>query len=260
MRAGDLLSPEPLTDTRLDFDRLKVIVFDVDGTLYRQGPLRRAMLLRLLRTTVARPVEGLRTLRALEAYRRAQEELRGRTSGAVAREQIRLACERAKCDPAFVTACVDRWMEQEPLDLLQGCAYSGLVEFLDACRARGLRIAALSDYPAAAKLRALGIAERFELVLCAQEPDVDVFKPHPRGLQVVLQRLGVFAHECLYVGDRAEVDAAAARAAGIPCVILTREGSSSGRDYTTVASYRQLQELLVGDLHVPFRNVISSES
>jgi len=44
------------------------IIFDLDGTLYHQSRLRRAMLLRLLRAHVSRPLEGLRTARILSAY------------------------------------------------------------------------------------------------------------------------------------------------------------------------------------------------
>src|SRR3954468_16033386 len=90
-----------------DRARLKAIVFDVDGTLYRQGPLRRAMALRLLRTHVTRPAHGWRTLRALSAYRKAQEHLRtGAASADLAEAQLRMACERTSIDRAFVSACV----------------------------------------------------------------------------------------------------------------------------------------------------------
>jgi HAD superfamily hydrolase (TIGR01509 family) len=225
-------------------DRLKAVIFDVDGTLYHQTPLRRAMLLRLVRTHLVHPVQGWRTLRTLSAYRRAQEALRGELSGDVAGDQITMACERTGSDRAAVLGCVERWMEQEPLSLLPGCRHAGLVEFLHACRARGLRLAALSDYPASAKLRALGIADLFEIDLCAQVPEVGVFKPHPRGLLVVTERLGLTPDQCLYVGDRADVDAAAAAAAGMPCAIVTRNRAMLSDTHTAVASYPHLGELL----------------
>ena len=39
----------------------------------------------------------------------------------------------------------------------------------------------LSDYPAEAKLQALGLAGRFSPVLCATDPEIGAFKPNPRG-------------------------------------------------------------------------------
>jgi HAD superfamily hydrolase (TIGR01549 family) len=227
-------------------DGLKVVLFDVDGTLYRQGPLRRAMLVRLVRRHLFRPREGWRTLRALSAYRHAQEALRDEGACDVAAAQIARACERTDIEPAALVACVERWMEQEPLPILQRFRHAGLVDFLQACRDRGLRLAAVSDYPADAKLRALGIADFFQLVLSAQSPEIGVFKPNPRGLLVALQHLGATREQCLYVGDRAEVDAAAATAAGIASVIVTSRPPVASDTHTTVTGYPQLQALLFG--------------
>jgi putative hydrolase of the HAD superfamily len=241
-------------------NQLQAVLFDVDGTLYRQGPLQRAMGRVLLRHATRRPIDGYRTIRILQAYRHAQEELRGMVDGNIAAAQIRIASERSKADETSVTAAVERWMEREPLPHLAPCIHEGLVDFLRACRARGLRLAALSDYPADAKLRALGIADQFELVLYAQAPEIDVFKPHPRGLQVALARMGLEPQACLYVGDRAEVDAAAAAAAGIACAILTRKPSRAAGTHTTFTSYPHLQELLFSSGHAACRDVISAES
>ena len=40
------------------------------------------------------------------------------------------------------------------------------------------------------------------MVLCAQDPEIGVFKPHPRGIEATLVRLGVVASEAVYIGDR----------------------------------------------------------
>jgi phosphoglycolate phosphatase/putative hydrolase of the HAD superfamily len=225
---------------------LKAVIFDIDGTLYRQPPLRRAMLRRLLAMLATQPVRGVEVLRVLRAYRRAQESLRAKPiAGAVAAAQIRLASEHSRVDPARVADYVRRWMEDEPLGLLSRCGQPGALDLLRECRTRGLRLAALSDYPAEAKLEALGMRDLFDVILCAQAPEVNVFKPHPRGLLVALERLGVSAAESLYIGDRADVDAAAALAAGVPCAILSGRQSRPGEAvHLPIASYAQLQQIL----------------
>src|SRR4051794_27917870 len=102
---------QPVAKSTFDVAGLKAIVFDVDGTLYRQSPLRRAMALRLLYAHAVRPLEGLRTFRVLSAYRKAQEHLRdGGVSADLAEAQLRFACERTKAERSFVAACVERWM------------------------------------------------------------------------------------------------------------------------------------------------------
>ena len=229
---------------------LKAIIFDLDGTLYRQNSLRRAMLVRLLRAHASRPLSGLRAFRILGAYRRAQERLREELtiSMDLAEAQIRLTCEQTKVDAGDIAECVTRWMEQEPLHLLARHLQAGLADFLRACQARGLRLAVLSDYPADAKLAALGLNGYFDVVLAAQSAEVGVFKPHPRGLLLAAERLGVNASQCVYVGDRAEVDGPAAAAAGMACFILApRHRSRSQRSWMHVDGYRQLHELLFED-------------
>src|SRR5262245_14144973 len=115
-----------MKDASVDLSRVKAIVFDMDGTLYRQGPLRRAMALRLVFAHLVRPVHGYRTFRVLSAYRKAQEHMRdGTISENLAEAQIRLASERTQVEPSFVLECVTRWMEQEPLALLPSCAWPG---------------------------------------------------------------------------------------------------------------------------------------
>ncbi|MGH9941202.1 MAG: HAD family hydrolase [Pyrinomonadaceae bacterium] len=207
-----------------DLSRLKAIIFDVDGTLYRQGRLRRLMLLRLLKAHLTRPRRGYATLKALRAYRNAQEAMRQGDQcgggGDLAAQQLRLACARAGVEADAMAACVARWMEQEPLDLLGGALRAGVFELLRAAKERGLRLGVCSDYPASRKLAAMRLANFFEVVVSAQDSEVRRFKPDPRGLEVALQRLGVAPHEALYVGDRMETDAVAARRAGISCVIV----------------------------------------
>ncbi len=226
--------------------RLKAIIFDVDGTLYHQGPLRREIALHLVRAHAVRPLRGLRTLRILLAYRRAQELMRiADVSTDLAEAQIRLACERTGFERSLVVECVARWMEQEPLLCLRRFVRPGLLDFVKACRKRSLKLAALSDYPAEAKLQALGLGGLLDVVLCAQSPSIGVFKPHPLGLQRALQQLGASAGEALYVGDRAEVDAAAAAAAGIPCAILGRRKSTDGEgSWLGVGGYAELETIL----------------
>jgi len=235
-----------VNETSCPIGPLKALVFDIDGTLYRQGPLRRAMLVRLLRVYAAHPFQGWQTARVLREYRQAQERLRASTvAGDIAAAQVALTCERSHVVRDSVVDCVTRWMEREPLAVLPRYVQPGLIEFLRACRARGLRLGALSDYPAEAKLQALGVAGFFDVALCSQAVEINVFKPNPRGLLVTLERLGSAASESLYVGDRVDVDAATAAAARVRCAILTRHRPPNvPNTLFFVSSYSELHDLL----------------
>jgi FMN phosphatase YigB (HAD superfamily) len=234
-----------MPDTRLSALPLNAVVFDIDGTLYRQDVLRRVMLIQLLRVHAINPARGWRTARVLQAYRRAQEHLRATAvSRDIAGAQIRLTCKNTGVDYDTVVECVTRWMEEEPLAFLPRCIQPGLLEFLQACKARGLRLGALSDYPAEAKLKALGVGDLFDVVLAAQDPDIDVFKPNPRGLLVAIDRLGAVASDSLYVGDRLDVDAPTAAAAGVRCAIVARHAPKGMSAAVCVASFAELAGLL----------------
>ncbi len=208
-------------------ERLSALIFDVDGTLYEQGPVRRAIFWRLLRAYVTCPRIGFMTAQALRAYREAQETLRMSPPEwrDIASAQILLASGRLHIKPEFVAASVARWMELEPLPLLASSIRNGMVELLQEARSWGLRLAAFSDYPADRKLAAMGLTEFFDVVVTAQDQDVQRFKPDPVGLEVAVRRLGVQKEETVYIGDREDVDALAASRSGIRHFILSKENT-----------------------------------
>jgi HAD superfamily hydrolase (TIGR01509 family) len=201
--------------------RLKAIVFDVDGTLYDQTRVRLGMLARLMAFTARYPTYGWQAIRILREFRKAQETLRHRESvGDTGVAQAEEVARRLGVGIDDVRRCVMRWMEHEPLDLLSGARRDGVMEAIAAARDRGIRLGVCSDYPADAKLAAMHLHGVFEVVVCAQDADVQSFKPDPRGLLVAAKRLRVHPSETLFVGDRPDVDAVAAERAGIASVIV----------------------------------------
>lgn len=204
----------------------RALIFDIDGTLYDQRRVRACMLLRLLRNAAINPLTAVRTLRVLQSYRRAQEVLRHRDFDAdtvpidLTSEQIRVACELSGASRQEVTAATARWMETVPLDLIGRARYVGLIELLESARERGIGLAVCSDYPAAAKLDALGIRRFFDVIVTAQDPEVGRFKPHPRSIEIALHRLNISPNDALFVGDRPDVDGVAATMAGVPVIMV----------------------------------------
>lgn len=73
------------------------------------------------------------------------------------------------------------------------------------------------------KLRAFGIHDRFEVVLCADE--LGHSKPAPEAFHAACEELGVRPDEAAYVGDRPDTDALAATAAGLTGIWIDRDGT-----------------------------------
>lgn len=205
-----------------ELPELRAILFDVDGTLYHQKPVQKGMLRRIARAHALRPWRGWRLVKGLQAYRRSQETLRatGGTNADLGREQFEAAAQRSGLAADAIAADVERWMVREPLELVRAARRSGLVDLLETARQSGIRLGVFSDYPPREKLEVLGVSELFDAVAWAQQPEIGVFKPDPKGIQHLLDALGVEPREALYVGDRIEVDAQAAKACGVRCAIL----------------------------------------
>jgi FMN phosphatase YigB (HAD superfamily) len=229
------------TPDRLPRD-LKAVIFDVDGTLYRLRELKRAVQIHFIRGNWRRPLEAWRVHRAVTAYRHAVEELRASRPVGVELSERHLECasKSARLSKEYIRDCVDRLMMQEPLAFLPRFRHEGVQEVLQEMSEAGLRLGIFSDLPAATKLRALGIEGFFEAVISAQDSEVQRFKPHPRGLLLVLERMGISAGQALYVGDRPEIDGLAARRAGM-AFFAAGDGHP-----VPERSFQRLRELVLG--------------
>lgn len=227
--------------------KVRAAVFDLDGTLYVQSPLRLMMALELgLSDTLARLTpRRQRSARAILEFRRMHESHRrfGATLPSLEDTLVAAAAERSGMTRERMAETAIEWLHTRPLKYLRYVRRSGIVNLLTFLRARGVRIGVLSDYPVDGKLRALGLDGFVDLGLCTTDPDINALKPHPRGFLVACDRLGISPAETLYIGDRPDVDAAGAAAAGLRCAIVGSHRSADG-GYMPVAHFQELQRVL----------------
>ena len=79
------------------------------------------------------------------------------------------------------------------------------------------------------------------------DPEIDAFKPSPRGFLRACELWDLEPADVLFVGDRPEVDAAGAAAAGMPCVIIgSAEAGLHGMNYSVVHSFERLSRVIDG--------------
>ena len=103
--------------------------------------------------------------------------------------------------------------------------YAGVADFINALKDRGIRTAIFSDYQADLKLAAMGL--KADLVVAATDPRVDLFKPNPKGLIYIAQQFNVSVEECVFIGDRAELDGECARRAGMLYLEVTKKNKNN---------------------------------
>ncbi len=163
----------------LDWDKLHLVVFDVDGTLYRQRQLRLRMARDVLFHTLLK--RDLNVIAVLARYRRIRERLGDEGGIDFERALIAQTATATANSPDRVRSIVSEWIEQRPLRYLAACRYPNLSQLFTGLRRSGKSIGILSDYPAEAKLEALGLAANY--IVSAGDKDIGLLKPHPRGLE-----------------------------------------------------------------------------
>lgn len=211
-----------------DWDCIRLVVFDVDGTLYRQGRLRLRMARDLLLYTFS--TCDLIVVTVLVAYRRIRERLANEQVLDFESVLIGETAIATSTAPDTVRAIVTEWVEQRPLRYLPGCIYPGLRRLFAGLRRKGKSIGILSDYPADAKLAALGLSA--DHIVTAGDEGVRLLKPHPRGLEFLVAAAGVHACETVVIGDRPDRDGVVARRVGARALIRSSRPLEEWQTFT----------------------------
>lgn len=100
------------------------------------------------------------------------------------------------------------------------------IEVLDALRARGHRLAVVSNWDVSLLevLDRTGLAARFDAV--AISALLGASKPDPLPFTTALRELGAQPRDAIHVGDTYGEDVVGARAAGVRPILLDREGAT----------------------------------
>lgn len=232
------------SDTKKQLSGIKGVLFDVDGTLYHQFPVRLVMCCQLL-LHLYTPVKLYKMIKIIYSYRKAQEELRhNRNVHANSTSQIDRTVEKTGESHFFVREITEEWFEKKPLPFLKFFRRKGIVPVLDYLQGRDVKLGVYSDYPARAKLQALGLRKYFSTVISASDEEVVGFKPISNGFFIASLKMGLKPEEILYVGDRVAVDGAGAMAAGMKAVILKHPKDAQNENCFCIRSMRELPYVL----------------
>lgn len=219
----------------ISWDRVRVVIFDVDGTLYTQSRLRKKMMYALLAHYTIRPWR-LQEMMILHHFRAEREKRAGHAGGDLENAQYTWCVEKGNYSPAKVRKVVEQWMFNFPNRYLTECTYPGTQSFFAKLRSKGIQIAIYSDYKAHAKMQAMGL--QADLIVSSTDPEIDRLKPDPKGLLYIAEKLQVSPQECLFIGDRQELDGQCALSANMPYLIVDK------KPFNSFDFYHQLEETL----------------
>jgi putative hydrolase of the HAD superfamily len=203
---------------------IKVVAFDVDGTLYGKW----SYLWRMTLSGFPDPLLAWAYNRARIRYREVQgtdpvlpetrEGYLRRLSLLMLNVLGRKPSEKAI---ARITRRVERQMYHRWAVLYRSVhGRKGMRSAVEELHRMGYRIAILSDFPLVEKLKALGIAPWVDVALSSE--DIGYLKPDGRVFSRLLDAIGVPAGQVLYVGDSYHKDVLGAKGAGMHTVLLSR--------------------------------------
>jgi HAD superfamily hydrolase (TIGR01549 family) len=209
----------PTLDGVLHWKEIRLVAFDVDGTLYDQRGLRSCMLREMIQAAIR--TRDIRFIHILRAYRRIREELGDSLQEDFEQELVARTGAMVGCSQEQVQSTAEEWLERRPLRHLIRYRYPRLPELFRGVRKQGKKIGIFSDYPARRKVEALGLDADF--IVSARDEDVRVLKPHARGLHVLMSRAAANPAQTILIGDRPERDGLAAQAANVRALIRSRK-------------------------------------
>jgi phosphoglycolate phosphatase len=193
-----------------------LLIFDLDGTLVDSAPDLRAALNEMLRER-GRPPLSLPQVKRMIG-----------DGGAVL---VARALAASGSDPADAARALPRFIELYEADAVRLTQpYPAVPETLAVLRRRGYRTAICTNKPQHATLivlEGLGLLPLFDGV--AGGDRFAVRKPDPGHLLGLIGAVGARAEAAAMIGD-SENDAAAARAAGIPLVLMRHGYARGGLD------------------------------
>ena len=188
----------------------KVVVFDLDGTLYNKKGMTRRMMF-----------GAFFEWRMMLRERNTRKQLRGIWMGN--KESFYHRYFETMASGRLYSADYARWWYNTrymPLMVKVLKKYykpaDWVIPFVSQCKQLGIRLVVLSDYGhTKEKLQALGMeCALFDWVISA--PELGGLKPASQLMACVAAKMGVPPNQCLIIGDREDTDGELARSVNAP--------------------------------------------
>lgn len=195
---------------------IKAIAFDIDGTLYPQW--------KLLTTSLGFYIKNYSLVRNYWAVRHHLRdpdymyEAEGRSG--LLRHQAELVAQAQHKDPKELEELIRQKVYGDWEESFQSMRlFSGVSTLLEKLKAKGYKLAAMSDFPVDKKLGYFGLAQYWDTAITSE--DSGYLKPHPEPFLYLSQQMGLPCDEILYVGNSYRNDVEGAKAVGMHAAHLS---------------------------------------
>ena len=130
----------------------KVLVLDLDGTLYYQIYVKLFMGLNLLGYYIFH-FWKMKDIFIILGYRKYREDNENTST----EEQYKFIASKFKVSFSRVEGVINKWMFQKPLNLVNRFKDKKLINIIHNFKDKGIKIIIYSDYPTDDKLKSMGI-------------------------------------------------------------------------------------------------------
>lgn len=224
-----------------NFGDIKVVAFDIDGTLYEEKKLNSRIIFHFLAH-----------LRFFSHYGLARVDLRKRDDYEnFTAAQAEMMAKRLHCTPEQAQAKLDKivYVGLRKYFKRFDCA-KGSRELIIRLKEAGVKIALLSDFPPEQKGDIWGLKPYCDLLLGSEE--VGALKPSPKAFLVMAERFGVSTSEIFYIGNNHKYDVVGPkkigmRAGWIISPVKAFLGKKSDVADFTFSKFSQLEQFIFGD-------------
>ena len=203
-------------------DNLKMVIFDIDGTLYNQKTMRRFMALELALYYIFRPWK-IGDVKVLMHFRKEREKnaLIPELNTEIAENQYKWCQSKVKRPLHEIKEIVNLWMHKRPLKHILKCTYKHVAEYVQQLNNAGIITCAYSDFDGDAKLKAMNL--NVQHCYSSEQPEINTLKPSANGINYIAAQHQIAKSEILFIGDRDELDGKCAANAGVNFYKITRE-------------------------------------
>ena len=199
-------------------EQYRLVLFDMDGTLYYKRPMQMRMAGKLLTNVCANP-KGFWELLTVLKFRRLREHWTEKED--VDNNIYALLAEQMKCSPDEIKEVIEKWIHEIPLQVLAKSCDKKMIAKMYELQKKGIAVAIYSDYPVEAKQKVLGMAGIRGFY--GGQKEIGCLKPAPDGIRFIMKQYDIEnASEVLIIGDRMCKDGQAAINAGADYLIFSQ--------------------------------------
>lgn len=224
---------------------IKLVIFDVDGTVYNQKQLRSHMLVELLKFIFRSPLSFYK-IRLLSEFRKMVERSRKPDSSDYYARIIKALSEKYRIKESDVTSIIHEWMFQRPLKYLKNKCNSEITDVINFLEQEKIEWTFYSDYFPDDKLDMLGI--KYGATYYSSMDKINCLKPDQRSVITILSDYRVQPQETLVIGDRVEIDGQLAINSNTH-FILFKASRSEGKLMSSVRLVQQTEAPGLKKLH-----------